>query len=108
MADTLKLELVSPESLLLSEQVEMVLVPGSEGEFGVLPLHAPTLSTLKPGFVDVYKAGAVVQRFFVSGGFVEVTPSTCTVLVDAATPESVLSQAYYNRRMLEIQAGTAH
>ncbi|MHB1205493.1 MAG: F0F1 ATP synthase subunit epsilon, partial [Rhodospirillaceae bacterium] len=51
MADTLKLELVSPEHLLLSEQVEMVLVPGTEGEFGVLPLHAPTLSTLKPGFV---------------------------------------------------------
>ncbi len=108
MADTLKLELVSPESLLLSEQVEMVLVPGSEGAFGVLPLHAPTLSTLKPGFVDVYKAGAVVQRFFVSGGFVEVTPSTCTVLVDAATSESDLSQAYYNRRMLEIQTGAAH
>lgn len=108
MADTLKLELVSPESLLLSEQVEMVLVPGSEGEFGVLPLHAPTLSTLKPGFVDVYKAGAVAQRFFVSGGFVEVTPTTCTVLVDAATPESDLSQAYYTRRMLEIQTGAAH
>lgn len=108
MADTLKLELVSPESLLLSEQVEMVIIPGSEGEFGVLPLHAPTLSTLKPGFVDVYRAGAVVQRFFVSGGFVEVTPATCTVLVDAATPESDLSQAYYNRRMLEIQTGAAH
>lgn len=108
MPDTLKLELVSPESLLLSEQVEMVLVPGSEGEFGVLPLHAPTLSTLRPGFVDVYKGGAVVQRFFVSGGFVEVTPTSCTVLVDAATAESDLSQATYNRRMLEIQTGAAH
>ena len=108
MADTLKLELVSPEHLLLSEQVEMVLVPGTEGEFGVLPLHAPTLSTLKPGFVDVYKAGAVVQRFFVSGGFVEVTADSCTVLVDQATAESDLSLAYYNRRMLEIQTGAAH
>ena len=108
MADTLKLELVSPESLLLSEQVEMVIIPGSEGEFGVLPQHAPTLSTLKPGFVDVYRAGAVAQRFFVSGGFVELTSSTCTVLVDAATPENDLSQAYYNRRMLEIQTGAAH
>ena len=108
MADTLKLELVSPEQLLLSEQVEMVLVPGTEGEFGVLPLHAPTLSTLKPGFVDVYRAGVVVQRFFVSSGFVEVTPESCTVLVDEAKAESDLSLAYYNRRMLEIQTGAAH
>jgi F-type H+-transporting ATPase subunit epsilon len=108
MADTLKLELVSPELLLLSEQVEMVLVPGTEGEFGVLPLHAPTLSTLKAGFVDVYKGNAVVQRFFVSGGFVEVTAESCTVLVDKATAETDLSQAYYNRRMLEIQTGATH
>ena len=107
MADTLKLELVSPEHLLLSEQVEMVLVPGVEGVFGVLPQHAPTLSTLKAGFVDVYRSGVVVQRFLVSGGFVEVTPSTCTVLVDKAEPEADLSAAFYNRRMLEIQTAAA-
>ena len=103
MADTLKLELVSPEHLLISEQVEMVLVPGTEGEFGVLPQHAPTLSTLRPGFVDVYRAGTVVQRYFVSGGFVEVTRESCTVLVDNATAETDLSQAYATRRLLEIQ-----
>ena len=94
MAATLKLELVSPERLLVSEQVEMVLVPGTEGVFGVLPLHAPTLSTLKPGFVDIYQAGAVVQRFFVSGGFVEVTRERCTVLVDEAIPQATLTAAY--------------
>ena len=69
MGRTLKLELVSPEQLLVSEQVEMVIVPGAEGDFGVLPLHAPTLSTLKAGFVDVYRAGAVVQRLGFSRGF---------------------------------------
>ncbi len=104
MADTLKLELVSPERLLLSEQVEMVLVPGTEGVFGVLPLHAPTLSTLKPGFVDVYQGNAVKERFFVTGGFAEVTPTSCTVLVDEAIPQSNLTAAYTAERMAKAKA----
>ncbi len=104
MADTLKLELVSPERLLLSEQVEMVLVPGTEGVFGVLPQHAPTLSTLKPGFVEVYEAGAVKERFFVTGGFAEVTPQTCTVLVDEAIPQATLTAAYAAERLARAKA----
>ena len=93
MTDTLKLEMVSPERLLLSEQVEMVIVPGTEGVFGVLPLHAPTMSTLKPGFVEVYQANVVKERFFVTGGFAEVTPTSCTVLVDEAIPQAALTTA---------------
>jgi F-type H+-transporting ATPase subunit epsilon len=104
MADTLKLELVSPERLLLSEQVEMVLVPGAEGVFGVLPQHAPTLSTLKPGFVEVYQGGAVKERFFVTGGFAEVTPTTCTVLVDEAIPQATLTAAYAAERLARAKA----
>ncbi len=104
MADTLKLELVSPERLLLSEQVEMVLVPGAEGVFGVLPLHAPTLSTLRPGFVDVYKAGVVTERFFVTGGFAEVTGSTCTVLVYEAIPQATLTREYAAERLAAAKA----
>jgi F-type H+-transporting ATPase subunit epsilon len=99
MADTIKLELVSPERLLLSEQVEMVIVPGAEGVFGVLPLHAPTLSTLKPGFVQVYKGGAVAESFFVTGGFAEVTPTTVTVLVDEAIPQSSLTREFAAQRL---------
>lgn len=104
MADTLKLELVSPERLLLSEHVEMVLVPGAEGVFGVLPLHAPTLSTLRPGFVEVYQGGAVKERFFVTGGFAEVTSSTCTVLVDEAIPQSSLTSAYAAERLAKAKS----
>ncbi len=99
MADTLKLELVSPERLLLSEQVEMVIVPGAEGVFGVLPLHAPTISTLRPGFVQVYKGGAVAESFFVTGGFAEVTATTCTVLVDEAIPQGNLTREYAAQRL---------
>jgi len=104
MADTLKLELVSPERLLLSEQVEMVLVPGSEGVFGVLPLHAPTLSTLRPGFVEVYQGGQPKERFFVTGGFAEVTPTSCTVLVDEAIPQAALTAAYAAERIARAKA----
>ena len=108
MADTLKLELVSPERLLLSEQVEMVIVPGTEGVFGVLPLHAPTLSTLKPGFVEVYQGNVVKERFFVTGGFAEVTPTTCTVLVDEAIPQATLTAAYAAERMVKAKAQLDH
>ena len=73
MADeTTLFELVSPERLLLSRQVGMVVVPGSEGLFGVLPRHAPLISTLVPGVIDVYEEGAVTDRIFIAGGFAEV------------------------------------
>jgi len=104
MADTIKLELVSPERLLLSEQVEMVLVPGAEGVFGVLPLHAPTISTLKPGFVQVYKGGAVAESFFVTGGFAEVTATTVTILVDEAIPQATLTRDYAAQRVAAAKA----
>jgi len=84
MAETTQFELVTPERLLLSEQVEMVVVPGSEGLFGVLPRHAPFLSTLKPGVLEVYEGGKVKQRIFVAGGFAEVTPERLTVLAERA------------------------
>ena len=86
MAERTEFELVSPERLLLSEPVEMVVVPGSEGDFGVLPRHAPFITTLRPGVIDVYEAGKVKDRIFVSGGFAEVTPQRCTVLADEALP----------------------
>jgi F-type H+-transporting ATPase subunit epsilon len=104
MPDTLKLEVVSPERLLVSEQVEMVLVPGVEGVFGVLPLHAPTMSTLRPGFIDVYQSGAVKERFFVTGGFAEVTPQSCTVLVDEAVPQTDLTATYAAERLARAKA----
>lgn len=86
MAETTKFELVSPERLVLSRDVEMVVVPGSEGYFGVLPRHAPMISTLAAGVIDIYQGGAVVERIFVAGGFAEVTETRCTVLAEEAVP----------------------
>jgi len=94
MADKLQFELVSPERLLLSEPVGMVVVPGTEGNFGVLPGHALFISTVRPGVIDVYADGmpTITQRIFVSGGFAEVTPERCTVLADEALPFSALDR----------------
>ena len=92
MPDTVRFELVSPEKLLLSQEVRMVVVPGGEGYFGVLPGHALMISTVRPGIIDVYTGAEVSERLFVSGGFAEVTPERCTVLADEAVPLSALSR----------------
>jgi F-type H+-transporting ATPase subunit epsilon len=83
MAGTFKFELVSPERLLLSEEVEQVLVPGQEGDFAVLRDHAPFLSTLRPGLLEVTRTDEK-RRFFVRGGFAEVSPTSLTVLAETA------------------------
>lgn len=86
MSDKVEFELVSPERLLVSESVEMVVVPGAEGDFGVLAGHAATVSSLRSGVIAVFEDGAVTSRLFVSGGFAEITPERCTVLADEAMP----------------------
>ena len=107
MADTVRFELVSPERLLLSEDVHMVVVPGGEGNFGVLPGHALMISTVRPGIIDCYKANQVSERIFVSGGFAEVTPERCTVLADEAMPLSALNRAEIEENLKEIDAAIA-
>jgi F-type H+-transporting ATPase subunit epsilon len=82
---TFKFELVSPEKLLVSAEAEQVVVPGSEGEFTVLPGHAPALTTLRPGVIDVRLAGGKTQRLYVQGGFAEVDPASLTILAQQAT-----------------------
>jgi F-type H+-transporting ATPase subunit epsilon len=86
VAEQVEFELVSPEKLLISEEVDMVVVPGMEGDFGVLPRHAPLLSTVRPGVISVYQGNDVTQRIFVAGGFAEATPERCTVLAEMAVP----------------------
>jgi F-type H+-transporting ATPase subunit epsilon len=79
-------ELVAPERLLASEEADMVVVPGAEGDFGVLVDHAPLLSLLRPGVIAVYEGDKVTQRFFVGGGFAEVNEQGCIVLAERAEP----------------------
>jgi F-type H+-transporting ATPase subunit epsilon len=84
MAEQLTFELVSPERLLFSTDVEMVVVPGDEGDFGVLAGHAPLVSTVRTGVIDVYGSDSISDRIFVAGGFAEVVAGRCTVLAEEA------------------------
>ena len=107
MADKVKFELVSPEQLMLSEDVEMVVVPGGEGNFGVLPGHALFISTVRPGVIEVYEGSQVTERIFVSGGFAEVTPERCTVLADEAVPLSSLDRSGIEESLKSAEAEIA-
>jgi len=101
MTDTFIFELVSPEKLQFSKPVAMVTVPGGEGDYGVLPGHAPMITTVKAGVIEVFADNTTTasDRIFVAGGFAEVTQTRCTVLADEATPVANL-----NRAKLEEQA----
>ncbi len=87
----LHFELVSPSRLLFSGDVASVTIPGTEGEMGIYPGHAPVLATLKPGVVTVYKEGGGTDRIFVKGGMAEVNPTGLTLLAEVAIPVAELN-----------------
>ena len=90
MAEQVEFELVTPERLLISQPVDMVVVPGTEGNFGVLPGHAPLISTIRPGMVEIFEGQTVTRQIFIVSGIAEVTPERCTVLADeAVSPDSL-------------------
>ena len=93
MTGKIEFELVSPEKLIVSELVEMVVVPGMEGDLGVLPGHSPLISVVRPGVINVYEAGSVKNSIFVAGGFCEVEPERCTVLAVEAVPVGEIDSA---------------
>ena len=112
MADKLHFSLVSPARELFAGAVDHVIAPGTEGEFGVLVNHAPFMTTLKNGVVRVLEGGAVAKRFYVRGGFADVTPAGLTILAEEArdlsdvTAEGVNGEAEaVTLKLLELDAG---
>ena len=103
MPEQVNFELVTSERMVLSEMVDMVVVPGAEGNFGVLPGHSLLISTIRPGTIDVYQGQTVVRRIFVVGGFAEVTPERCTVLAHQALPAEELNRATIESELQIIQ-----
>jgi len=93
MPDSVQFELVTPERLIVSKQVEMVVVPGTEGNFGVLPGHSPLISTIRPGMIEIYENRTVTERYFIVSGIAEVTPERCTVLAEEAMRPETLDRA---------------
>tara|TARA_B110000208_G_scaffold189492_1_gene251151 strand:- start:786 stop:1184 length:399 start_codon:yes stop_codon:yes gene_type:complete len=99
MADTVEFELVSPAKLLKSEPVEMVVVPGAEGDLGVLPGHSALIATVRPGVIDIHEGGSVKERIFVAGGFCEISPERCTVLAEEAIEVSAIDKIAAQKRL---------
>ena len=96
MAEMVTMDLVSPEKLLLSDDYEMVVVPGTEGDFAVMAGHTPVTSSLRPGVISIYEGDAEKDRIFVNGGFVQVSDDKITVLAEEA-----IHLADLNRENLE-------
>jgi F-type H+-transporting ATPase subunit epsilon len=103
MAATLKLEIVTPEATTYSEDVEMVVLPGSEGELGVYPKHVPLLTTLKPGELRVFKDGRETS-LAIGEGFVEITGDAVSVLTDMALESEKIDEAAAEAAVARAQA----
>ncbi|MDX8513951.1 F0F1 ATP synthase subunit epsilon [Mesorhizobium captivum] len=107
MAEAFKFELVSPERLLVSEEVESVVIPGAEGEMTVMAQHAPVMTTIKPGVVTVKTAAGKEERYVVFGGFADILPSGCTLLAESATHVNDIDRADIARRIQEAREDAA-
>ena len=101
---TISLEIISPEKLLLKRDVDMVVIPGTDGDIGVLPGHSKLITGLRGGLVDIYEQGVISGRYFVSGGFAEVTESRCAVLADAIIPQEELDAGVAQAALVEAKA----
>ena len=98
------LEIVSPEKLLLSRSVDMVVIPSAEGDMGVLKGHSPMIVTLRGGTIALYEGDRITDKLFVSGGFAEVTTERCTVLATEVLPVGELSRATADKRLADAEA----
>jgi F-type H+-transporting ATPase subunit epsilon len=102
MADKISFDLVSPERLLLSADADMVTLPATEGYMGVMAGHAPVVTTLRPGMIDVSNNGSD-ERYFIRGGFAEISATKVTILAEYALPMSEMDIAVLDQRIKDAQ-----
>jgi F-type H+-transporting ATPase subunit epsilon len=100
---TISFDLVSPEKLLFNDEVGMIIVPGKDGDMGVLPGHSKVLSSLRPGRIMIYGEDKnLLKSFFVTGGFVEINPEKCVVLGEGVTEMSALDKSNIENKIQEL------
>ena len=105
---TISFDLVSPEQLLFNDEAGMIIVPGKEGDIGVLPRHSKVLSSLRPGRVMVYgESKNLLKSFFVVGGFVEINPEKCIVLAEGVNEMSDLDKSSIQQQIQELESGAS-
>ena len=101
---TISFDLVSPENLVFSEEVGMIIVPGKDGDFGVLPGHSKLMSSLRPGRIMIYSEDKnLLKSFFVSGGFAEVNPEKCIILAESVDDISVLDKSVIQNSIEDLE-----
>ena len=101
---TISLDLVSPENLIFNDEVGMIIVPGKDGDIGVLPGHSKVMSSLRPGRVMVYGEDKnLLKTFFVSGGFVEINPEKCIVLAESVDEINTLEKSIIEKEVQELE-----
>lgn len=108
MADKVAFELVSPASLLVSEEVDMVVLPAADGDLGVLPGHSPVIANIRPGTICIFNGNSVEKRLFVAGGFLEITEERCTVLAEEATDVSDIDQSTVQSQIRDLKEDVTH
>ena len=101
---TISFDLVSPENLIFNDEVGMIIVPGKDGDFGVLPGHSKVMSSLRPGRVMVYGEDKnLLKAFFVSGGFAEVNPEKCIVLAESVDEINSLEKSSIEKQIQDLE-----
>ena len=101
---TISFDLVSPENLIFNDEVGMIIVPGKDGDFGVLPGHSKVMSSLRPGRVMVYGEDKnLLKSFFVSGGFAEVNPEKCIVLAESVDEINTLEKSSIEKEIQNLE-----
>ena len=101
---TISFDLVSPENLIFNEEVGMIIVPGKDGDFGVLPGHSRLMSSLRPGRIMIYSEDKnLLKSFFVSGGFAEVNPEKCIILAESVDDISVLDKSIIQKSIEDLE-----
>ena len=103
MADKIEFELVAPERLLIEGEFDMIVLPGENGDFGVLPRHAPLISTLRPGTIAIFEDGQITSRIFVAAGFAEVTAERLTVMAEQASPIEEINRAEVQQAISDLR-----
>ena len=101
---TISFDLVSPENLIFNDEVGMIIVPGKDGDIGVLPGHSKLLSTLRPGRVMIYGENKnLLNSFFVSAGFVEINPEKCILLAEEVEEMSSLNKNTIEKQITDLE-----
>ena len=103
MATKIAFELVTPDRLLISEEVNLVTIPGGEGDYGVMVGHQPLITTVRPGLLEIESDSSVTKRVFIDGGFAEVTADHCAVMTEEAIPLEEVQRADIESRVKDAE-----